>query len=166
MFLRQKLKLIRKFDSDIWNFIYMKQRKNKFFTYFRLSLIEKIKQNYLQNLIYLSEDLDYLTITKYPRLVNLTYKKLNLNLINYTNLFEQPRQSINHVFFNIIQGIDVQTETLFGNRSSFQHYNEKLLSPYARLRLNVKKISLFYNNLNPRKLRKLGIYQKKVKKVL
>ena len=44
MFIKGRFKLIRKHDCDFWNLTYYRLAQNRFFHYFKFSLIHKIKQ--------------------------------------------------------------------------------------------------------------------------
>ena len=43
MHIKGRYKLIRKHDCDFWNLTYFKPKKNRFFSYFKFSLISKLK---------------------------------------------------------------------------------------------------------------------------
>jgi len=49
---------------------------------------------------------------------------------------------------------------LFGTKSAFQLYKKKLKTPFLRVKIHIKQLTLFYNNLNMRKLKKLGLLSK------
>ena len=44
MYIKGRLKLIRKHDCDFWNLTYYRISQNRFFAYFKFSLIYRLKQ--------------------------------------------------------------------------------------------------------------------------
>ena len=92
-------KLLRKYDSDFWNFLYTRRRKNKFFIYFRLSLANKLRNYYYKSYFY---------INKHNRLkvkFNLKYNPFfnfyNMKNINKYKFFKRGKFYVKRVSLNI-----------------------------------------------------------------
>lgn len=162
MFIKAKNKIIRKYDSDIWNFIYHKRRKNKFFTYFRLSLINKIQKFYKKKIFFIKQKNKRLKIKMF---------KLNNPFINYFKLknirlhkfFKKSKFFVKRVFFKYVRPKKNKSDILFGIKSAFKHYKQKITSPFSRFKIYIKQITLFYNNFNKKKLLKFANLIKKSK---
>lgn len=157
MFLNTRYKILRKYDADIWNFLYYRQRKNKFFTYFKLSLIHKLQIYYRNNLF--NEDNTNINLNE-----TLTLPKLfDLKLVNLTTFFKKSKSFVKRLFFKFINFNLSQADILFGIKSAFKLYKPKIYSSYFRQRLFLKKLILFYNNFSLKKLKRLTILSKKAR---
>lgn len=161
MFLKTRNKILRKYDSDFWNFLYNRRRKNKFFIYFRLSLINKLQLYYRKNYFYINKH-NRLKInfkTKFNPFLNF----LNLKHLNHFKFFKRSKFFVKRIFFKYIKPKKNKTDILFGIKSAFEHYKTKTKSLFYRLKVYIKKIILFYNNFNQRKLIKFSNLTKKSK---
>jgi hypothetical protein len=49
MYLKKRLKVMRRYDGDFWGFMYARRRKNNFFVNFRLSLVVRLVKLYYNN---------------------------------------------------------------------------------------------------------------------
>ena len=161
MFIKARNKVLRKYDADFWNFLYTRRRKNKFFTYFRLSLINKLQYFYRKRFFFVSKTnrLKVRTLKGYNPFNNF----FNLKNLNKFKLFKRSRFFVKRVFFKYIRPKKNKSDILFGVKSAFQHYKVKIKSLYYRLKIYIKKITLFYNNFNQKKLLKFSQLTKKSK---
>lgn len=163
MFLKTRNKILRKYDSDFWNFLYNRRRKNKFFIYFRLSLINKLQLYYKKNYFYINKNNRLKTnlkiFSKYNPFVNF----YNLKNLNHFKFFKRSKFFVKRIFFKYIRPKKNKTDILFGVKSAFEHYKSKTKSIYYRLKVYLKKIILFYNNFNQKKLMKFSNLTKKSK---
>lgn len=155
MFLKARYKILRKYDTDIWNFLYYRQRKNKFFTYFKLSLIHKL-QLYYRNNSFKFENLNQDETFKLSKL-------FNFKLLNLTTFFKKSKLFVKRLFFKFINLNLSQADILFGIKSAFKLYKPKIYSAYFRQRLFFKKLILFYNNFSLKKLKRLTLLSKKAR---
>lgn len=161
MYLRTKNKILRKYDSDFWNFLYTRRRKNKFFIYFRLSLINKLQIYYKKKYFFINKN-NRLKIIKLSS-INPFNSFYNLKNLNHFKFFKRGKFFVKRIFFKYIKPKKNKSDVLFGIKSAFEHYKEKLKSIYYRLKIYIKRITLFYNNFNQRKLLKFANLTKKSK---
>jgi ribosomal protein S4 len=160
MYLKTKNKILRKYDSDFWNFLYTRRRKNKFFIYFRLSLINKL-QNYYKKKIFFINTNNRLKIIQFKQ--NPFNNFYSLKNLNHFKFFKRSKFFVKRIFFKYIKPKKNKSDVLFGIKSAFEHYKEKLKSIYYRLKVYIKRITLFYNNFNQKKLIKFANLTKKSK---
>jgi ribosomal protein S4 len=152
MWFKNKYKIMRKYDSDFWNFCYTRKRKNKFFCYFKLSLIHKIRKFHKLKFF----DLNHPHKLKLAPMVTLK-NYLNKRFLKFKRFwrFCRKRKSYaRYVFFKITRFKFNRVDVLLGNKTAFQQYKPKLLSRFFRLKIHVKRLLLFYNKLTIRKLRR------------
>jgi len=161
MFLKTRNKILRKYDSDFWNFLYNRRRKNKFFIYFRLSLINKLQNFYKKNYFYINKH-NRLKINM-RQVFNPFMNFYNLKNLNHFRFFGRSKFFVKRIFFKYIKPKKNKTDILFGIKSAFEHYKSKTKSIFYRLKIYIKKIILFYNNFNQRKLIKFANLTKKSK---
>jgi hypothetical protein len=158
MYLKKRLKVMRRYDGDFWGFMYARRRKNNFFVNFRLSLVVRLVKLYSNNF--------FLTNLKpKKRFKNLTMKlKLNnseLGMyffkkpIKVKAFFKKTLKVIRRFFFNYKYKLN-KLNYRYGDKASFQLFKtKKIKSPYSRLRIFVKRlfcftiisIKKFYKNL-------------------
>lgn len=155
MFLKAHNKILRKYDSDIWNFIYHRRRKNKFFTYFRLSLINKLQKFYKNKIFFIKKKNKRLKIKMFKK-NNFFINYFKLKNINNYKFFRKSKFFVKRVFFKYVRPKRNKSDVLFGTKSAFKHYKQKITSPFYRYKVYLKKIILFYNNFNRKKLLKLS----------
>lgn len=169
MLLKAKYKILRKYDTDIFNYIYYRRRKNKFFMYFRLSLIERIKKFFFQKFFYFSYSQFNRRKFKFKSVNLINPFNLNLNTLkkknlNFKKFFKNHKRFVNKIAFKYLKKSHKKIiEILFGFRSAFRHYKPKVQSGFSRFKSYIKKITLFYNNFNRKKLLKLSKLTKKSK---
>lgn len=92
-------KLLRKYDSDFWNFLYTRRRKNKFFIYFRLSLINKLQIYYKKNYFYINKN-NRLKV-KFNLKYNPFFNFYNMKNINKYKFFKRGKFYVKRVSLNI-----------------------------------------------------------------
>lgn len=166
MFITARNKVLRKYDADFWNFIYNRRRKNKFFMYFRLSLINKIKIYYRKKFYfikYIKKRKKNLLKFKIFKNIDPFYSFINLKNINKFKFFKRSKHFVKRVFFKYVRPKHNKGDMLFGIKSAFQHYKSKVKSLFYRLKVYIKRITLFYNNFNKKKLLKFAQLTKKSK---
>jgi ribosomal protein S4 len=165
MFINARNKVLRKYDADFWNFLYNRRRKNKFFMYFRLSLINKIKLYYRKKFFfikYIKRKRDLLKFKVFKD-NNPFYHFIKLKNLNKFKFFRRSKYFVKRIFFKYIKPKKNKGDILFGIKSAFQHYKYKIKSLFYRLKVYIKKITLFYNNFNKKKLIKFSNLTKKSK---
>lgn len=159
MFITARNKILRKYDADFWNFIYTRRRKNKFFMYFRLSLINKLQIFYKKKIFFINNNR-----LKFKRFNENPFNNFfNLKNLNTFKFFKRSKFFVKRVFFKYIKPKKNKSDILFGIKSAFQHYKPKIKSLYYKLKVYLKKIILFYNNFNLKKLLKFSNLTKKSK---
>jgi len=98
MYLKTRNKIIRKYDSDFWNIIYTRKRKNKFFAYFKLSLINKLQFLYKRQFFFLSKN-KLLRVQSYKSSINSLNKKFTF-LKNFRKFFKKVNFLLKEFFLN------------------------------------------------------------------
>jgi hypothetical protein len=164
MFINARNKVLRKYDADFWNFIYNRRRKNKFFMYFRLSLVNRIRLFYKKKFFFVKyikrrTKINYKIIKKKDPFYNFN----TLKNVNKFRFFRKSKYFVRRVFFKHIRPRKNKGDILFGIKSAFQHYKPKIKSLFYRLRIFIKRITLFYNNFNKKKLLKFSNLTKRSK---
>lgn len=144
MFIKAKNKVLRKYDIDFWNFLYTRRRKNKFFIYFKLSLINKLRFFYNKKLLFLNKN----------NLLSFILKKNDK--LNLRRFFKKSKFFIKKVFFKNIKPKKNKLDMLLGIKSAFERYKKKIKSPLSRLKTHIKQVILFYNNFTIKKLKRLA----------
>jgi ribosomal protein S4 len=162
MYITARNKILRKYDADFWNFLYNRRRKNKFFMYFRLSLINKIRNFYRKKFFYINIKNNRLKMKSFKN-YNPFNNFFNLKNLNKFKFFKRNKYFVKRIFFKYIKPKKNKSDILFGVKSAFQHYKPKIKSLFYRLKIYIKKITLFYNNFNKKKLLKFAHLTKKSK---
>ena len=169
MLIKGKLKVIRKHDCDFWNLTYYRVSQNRFFCYFKFSMIHKLKN-----------------LTRKRRLRFLPRRLLKLPFLQgynksrrYYNPFLNEKQSnllnvkknINFFRLFLYRGLRYVTyiyrkclyyrhafsnDLLLGIKSSYRIYKPKKRSFFEKQKLFFKQIVLFYNNFDNIKLKRFG----------
>jgi ribosomal protein S4 len=162
MHITARNKILRKYDADFWNFLYNRRRKNKFFMYFRLSLINKIQHFYKKKFFFIDLKKKILKSKNFNS-INPFNNFFNLKNVNKFKLFKRSKFFVKRIFFKYIRPKKNKSDVLFGIQSAFQHYKPKIKSLFYRLKIYIKKLTLFYNNFNKKKLLKFAQLTKKSK---
>ena len=147
MYIKAKNKILRKYDSDFWNFLYSRKRKNKFFVYFRLSLIHKI-------LFLKKKKFFFINTNNILKHINFINKKNNL--LNYKRFFKKSKFFVKKVYSNLIKLKSNKIDSLFGIKNAYERYTKKVQSPFSRFKIHLKQIILHYNNLTTKKLKTIS----------
>jgi hypothetical protein len=165
MFLKNRYRLIKKCEIDFWGLSYLRPRQTKFFIYLKKLFTYKIKEQkrfsrrdirlFFLRVVYKHEF--YVRSHKN----NLALKERNRKLLklNYFILFGRQsvgkalylyRRSARVKFFrdDLILGIS------YANNNKRVRIKRRKL--FERQKLYLKQLILFYNQLNLKKLRKLG----------
>lgn len=161
MFIKAKNKILRKYDSDFWNFLYTKPRKNKFFIYFKLSLINKL-QYYNRKKFFFNKKKS-IKFSNYHKNKSPISFYSNLNLLNYRRFYKKSKFFVKKIFYKNVKFKSNRIDSLFGIKTAYERYKKKIQSPFSRLKIHLKKIILFYNNFNTKKLKKLAYISLKSK---
>ncbi len=82
MHIKGRYKLIRKHDCDFWNLTYFKPKKNRFFSYFKFSLISKLKWAMSKNFMKFKRYRSVLIRAFQNRLGSRSYISPFLNFMN------------------------------------------------------------------------------------
>jgi hypothetical protein len=167
MFLKNKYKLIKKCEMDFWGISYLRPRQTKFFIYLKKLFTHKIKSEKRFTRRYPDIRSFFLKVVyKHEFFVrshrnNLILKEKNRRLLrlNYYVLF--GRQSVGKSLYLYRKSSRVKffrDDLIIG----INHVspNKKLLLKrrklFERQKLYLKQLILFYNQMNLKKLRKLG----------
>ncbi len=167
MFLKNKYKLIKKCEMDFWGISYLRPRQTKFFIYLKKLFTHKIKSEKRFTRRYPDIRSFFLKVVyKHEFFVrshrnNLILKEKNRRLLrlNYYVLF--GRQSVGKSLYLYRKSSRVKffrDDLIIG----INHIspNKKLLLKrrklFERQKLYLKQLILFYNQMNLKKLRKLG----------
>lgn len=148
MYIKARNKLLRKYDSDFWNFLYSRKRKNKFFVYIKLSLIHKILFLKKKNFFFINNN---------KILKTINYFKYKNNLLNLRRFFKKSKFFVKKIFFNLIKLKSNKLDSIFGLKNAYRRYTKKIQSPFSRFKTHLKQIILHYNNLTTKKLKKLSL---------
>lgn len=142
MFLQKRLKIMRRYDSDFWGFMYARRRKNNFFVNFRLSLVARLVKLYYNNFFFsglkFKKNFKRLTFklksNNSPLGISFLKKPLKIK-----NFFKKTIKQVRRFFFNY----KYKLRTLnykYGDKASFKLFKKKKIkSPYSRLRIFVKR---------------------------
>lgn len=141
MLIKAKHTIIRKYDVDIWNFLYTRKRKNKFFTYFKLSIINKIQRLYRKKFYYLN-NLKLIKTKFYTKLFH-NLNNISTKYINYRKFFKRSKYYVKFVFFKLIPFKKNKLDILLGVKSPYQRYKLKKRRPLSRLRVHLKQLLCF-----------------------
>jgi ribosomal protein S4 len=166
MFLKNKYKLIKKCEIDFWGISYFRPRKTKFFIYLKKLFTYKIKKSkrfkrhprdisrfffkvFYKHEFYVRSHRNNLVLKEKRRLLRLNYYILfgrqsigkSLYILGKVSRFKFFRD-------DLIIGITYanKTKRLFLKRRKL----------FERQKLYLKQLILFYNQMNLKKLRKLG----------
>lgn len=165
MFLKNKYRLIKKCEMDFWGISYLRPSKTKFFIYLKKLFTYKIKdsnrfnrrkislfflKSYNKNEFYVRSHRD-----------NLVLKERNKRLLflNYYILF--GRQSIGKSMYLYRRAARVKffrDDLIIGINfaNAVKKFIPKRRKLFERQKIYLKQLILFYNQLNLKKLRKLG----------
>ena len=163
MFIKGRFKLIRKHDCDFWNLTYYRVAQNRFFNYFKFSLIHRIKQLTRKKEFRLRLH-QTLRIRCIRRFFNPFLNEVSKNLLNV-------RKNLNFYKLFLRRGLRFVTyihkrcfyyrhaylnDLLLGVRSSYRIYKPFNRTFFAQKKLFFKQITLFYNNFDNIKLKRFG----------
>jgi hypothetical protein len=167
MFLKNKYKLIKKCEMDFWGISYLRPRQTKFFIYLKKLFTYKIKtakrftrkfkdiRSFFLKVVYKHE----FYVRSHRNNLLLKEKNRRLILLNYYVLF--GRQSIGKSMYLFRRASRVKffrDDLIIG--INYANTNKKLVPKrrklFERQKLYLKQLILFYNQMNLKKLRKLG----------
>jgi hypothetical protein len=167
MFLKNKYKLIKKCEMDFWGISYLRPRQTKFFIYLKKLFTYKIKtakrftrkfkdiRSFFLKVFYKHE----FYVRSHRNNLLLKEKNRRLILLNYYVLF--GRQSIGKSMYLFRRASRVKffrDDLIIG--INYANTNKKLVPKrrklFERQKLYLKQLILFYNQMNLKKLRKLG----------
>lgn len=174
MLIKGKLKVIRKHDCDFWNLTYYRVSQNRFFSYFKFSMIHKIKiltrkrqlrlisrkvlrlpflQGYSKGKRYYNPFLNNTQSNLVNVKKNINFYKLFLHRgLRYVTYIYRRCFYYRHAYSN---------DLLLGVKSSFRIYKPKRRTFFEKQQLFFKKIILFYNNFDRIKLKRFGFLGRK-----
>jgi hypothetical protein len=164
MFLKNKYKLIKKCEMDFWGISYLQPRKNKFFIYLKKLFTYKLKADKRFSKKVLTFFLKVVHKNEYyvrSHKNNLVLKEKNKRLlfINYYVLF--GRQSIGKTMYLYRKASRVKffrDDLIIGINyaNTIKRFEPKRKKLFERQKIYLKQLIFFYNQLNLKKLRKLG----------
>jgi hypothetical protein len=163
MFIKERFKVIRKHDCDFWNLIYYRLDENRFWNYYRYSLIYKIKLLTRQKEFRIRPKrnirLNVLRKGYNPFLTYLDKNLLNIkNNINFFKLFlSRGLRYISYIHkrcFYYRQNI--VNDLLLGTRSSYRIYKPIIRKYFLEKKMFFQRIIFFYNSFDMVKLKRFG----------
>lgn len=169
MYIKGRLKLIRKHDCDFWNLTYYRVAQNRFFCYFKFSLIYRLKQLTKKREIRLlpKRTVKIASIQGYSKSRRYFSPFLNSGSSNLLNVKKQ----INFYKLFLRRGLRFVTyiyrrcfyyrhafsnDLLLGVKSSYRIYKPIRRSLFQKKKFFFKQITLFYNNFDNIKLKRFG----------
>lgn len=165
MFLKNKYKLIKKCEIDFWGISYLRPRYTKFFIYLKKLFTYKLKKADRFNkrkipmffLKFFRKNEFFVRSHKNNLIINDKNKKFLF--LNYYVLF--GRQSIGKSLYIYRKAIRVKffrDDLIIGinHANSKKKFLPKRRKLFERQKIYLKQLILFYNQLNLKKLRKLG----------
>lgn len=164
--------MIRKYDCDFWNLTYYKVKKNRFFNYYKHSLIHKVKQGTYKGLINFASG----SKRNFPLIGNLGYcsneaayfspffgdekKKLHyiLNDQNLKKIFRNRHPKyVNYIYRRCFFRKQKHFyDLLLGIKTNYSLYKPIRRSPFEEKRFFFRQISLYYNDFSTSKLKRFG----------
>lgn len=169
MYIKGRLKLIRKHDCDFWNLTYYRVSQNRFFNYFKFSLIHRVKDFTRKKEIRLvpRRTIKITTLSGYskarryfsPFLNKGTSNLLDVkNKINFYKLFlRRGLRFVTYIYRRCFYYRHAfANDLLLGVKSSYRIYKPFRRSEFQKIQLFFKQITLFYNNFDNIKLKRFG----------
>lgn len=169
MFIKGRFKLMRKHDCDFWNLTYYRAAENRFFKYFKISLINKVKKLTRESK-FTFRPRKTLKISPLhgckrsmrfynPFLNSFDSKFLNIRKnINFYKIF--LRRRLRYVTYIFKKGFYFRhafsKDILLGVKTPFRIYKPLKENKLRRMELYLKQITLFYNNFDNIKLKRFG----------
>ncbi len=104
MYVKTRNKILRKYDADIWMYMYIRRRKNKFFQYFKLSIIDKLRKGYKTgelNLLKVKKRVK-VKIKNLDTLTNSTLNEKFTLLKNFRKFFKRVNFSLSVLFLKLL----------------------------------------------------------------
>lgn len=163
MLIKGRLKIIRKHDCDFWNLTYYRIAQNRFFHYFKFSLIHKIKQLTRKKELRLFPR-KTVKIKSLQNFFNPFLNQVDRNLLNV-------KKQINFYKLFLRRGLRFVTyiyrrcfyyrhafanDLLLGVKSSYRIYKPFKRTFFQKKKMFFKQITLFYNNFDNIKLKRFG----------
>lgn len=169
MFIKARLKFMRKHDCDFWNLMYYNSGFNRFFKYFQLSLMYKVNLMTQNHLLIFSKKRSLQISTLHGNASPFYFFNVFLNErdgkfinikknINFYKLFKN--NSLRYVTHILKKGFyskpSFQNDILLGVRSSFRLYKPLKENKMRERKTYFKQITLFYNNFDSMKLKRFS----------
>ena len=174
MLIKGRLKLIRKHDCDFWYLSYYRVAQNRFFHYFKFSLIHKIKQLTRQKELRLlpRKTVKIASIQGHnksrgyfnPFLNQLDRNLLNIKKqINFYKLFlRRGLRFVTYIYRRCLYFRHAfSNDLLLGVKSSYRIYKPFKRTTFQIKKMFFKQITLFYNNFDNIKLKRFGLLGRK-----
>ena len=146
MFLKKRLKIMRRYDADFWGFMYARRRKNNFFVNFRLSLVARLVKLYYNRFFFsnLKQKKKFKRLTMKLKTNNsplsIFFAKKTIKIKNF---FKKTIKQIRRFFFNYKYKLRILNYK-YGEKASFKLFKKKKIkSPYSRLRIFIKRLFFF-----------------------
>lgn len=163
MLIKGRLKLLRKHDCDFWNLTYYRIAQNRFFNYYKFSLIHKIKQlTRKKELRFFPKKV--VRIKSIQQFFNPFLNQVDRNLLNL-------KKQINFYKLFLRRGLRFVTyiykrcfyykhafanDLLLGVKSSYRIYKPFNRTFFQKKKMFFRQITLFYNNFDHIKLKRFG----------
>jgi hypothetical protein len=169
MFIKGRFKFMRKHDCDFWNLTYYRVAENKFFKYYKFSLINKVKNFTRESKITFRprKNVKISSLHGCRRVMRYFNPFLNafdgnfLNLrknINFFKIFLKRR--LRYVTYIFKKGFYLKhafyKDILLGVKTPYMIYKPLRENKLRRIKRYLKQITLFYNNFDNIKLKRFG----------
>lgn len=177
MYIKARLKLIRKYDCDFWNLFYYKAKKNRFFNYYKHSLIHKVKEATRSNLIKFTKgsirsvpfigplgalsrqeafpnplfgDENKILYTQIgPKNMRKFFRNRYLKYVNY--IYRRCFFRKERFFYDLLLGL----------KTNYSLYKPIRRKPLDEKKMFFRQVTLFYNDFDVVKLRRFGRVSRK-----
>ena len=168
MYIKGKYKIIRKHDCDFWNLTYYRLIKNKFFWYFKFSLLHRMKDMFFKKQFRLPpknvlQIVPIQGLLKERSFYNPFLNKIDRHFIKYKQLnfyklfLKRGLRYTTHIYRRLHYYRHASSkDLLLGTKSNFRIYKPKTRSLFQRQKMFFKEITLFYNNFDNIKLKRFG----------
>lgn len=173
MFIKGRFKLMRKHDCDFWNLTYYRVAENRFFNYFKISLINKVKILTRESQLTFSKKKTIKMSSLQGCKRGLRYynpflnafdgKIISIKNLNFYKIF--LRRRLRFVTYIFKKGFYFRhafsKDILLGVKTPFKIYKPLRENNLRSIKLYFKQITLFYNNFDLIKLKRFGILGRK-----
>lgn len=169
LYIKARFKLIRKHDCDFWNVTYYRVAQNRFFWYYKHSLIYRMKSMGHRREFKLMSRRTLKIASLQGHYKERSYYNPFLNKKDRT--FLNVKRNINFYKLFLRRGLRFVTyiyrrcfyykaayanDLLLGVKSAFRIYRPIKHNPFVAKKMFFQRLSLYFNNFNLKRLRRFG----------